>query len=495
MKVFVIEGENFDHEFLIGLDCVKKFRLIQNEELEISQKMKPQNDVASKDEIKMPDCKGKMPQGNNEIENKKMEKILRDHSTNKKIEINFNEHIRPQDFNIMVTNLNLEQKTEINELIEEYKHIFAKDKYDVGTVKDYEARIDLIIDKYCCKRPYRCTIEDKKEIESQVSKLLEKKLIEESYSPFAAPVTLAFKKEEGKKARLCIDFRDLNKIVVPQSQPFPMIEDLMVKTRGCRYFSTLDINSAFWSIPLRIEDRRKTAFVTQEGHYQWTCLPFGLKTAPAIFQRILSSIIRKYKLNGFAVNYIDDILIFSKSFEEHITDLKRLLDAIAREGFRLKLSKCTFAQNSVKYLGHIIQHDSVTPLKDNLIAIKHFPTPTTQKQVRQFIGKINFYNKYIPNFSITLDPLYNLLRKDQKFIWDEKCKNTFEKMKELLCSKPILAIFDPNLPIHIYTDASLQGIGAVLKQPQENGEEKPVAYFSRKLNDSQKKKKPFTWNA
>lgn len=179
---------------------------------------------------------------------------------------------------------------------------------------NYEAHIDLLIDKYCSKRPYRCTIEDKKEIEEQVSKLLEKNLIEESYSPFAAPVTLAYKKDDKKRSRLCIDFRDLNKIVVPQSQPFPLIEDLMVKTRNCKFFSTLDINSAFWSIPLRISDRRKTAFITQEGHFQWTCLPFDLKTSPAIFQQILSNIIRKHKLTDFAVNYIDDINIFKNIF-------------------------------------------------------------------------------------------------------------------------------------------------------------------------------------
>ncbi|XP_018393521.1 PREDICTED: uncharacterized protein LOC108772486 [Cyphomyrmex costatus] len=154
-------------------------------------------------------------------------------------------------------------------------------------MKEYEARIDLIIDQYCSKRPYRCSIEDKMEIEEQITKLLRKNLIEESYSPFAAPVTLAFKKDENKKSRLCIDFRDLNKNIIPQAQPFPIIDDLIIKTRNCKYFTTLDINSAFWSIPLRIEDRRKTAFVTQEGHFQWTCLPFGLKTSPAIFQRIL----------------------------------------------------------------------------------------------------------------------------------------------------------------------------------------------------------------
>lgn len=336
---------------------------------------------------------------------------------------------------------------------------------------------------------YRCTIEDKKEIEEQIAKLLEKNLIEESYSPFAAPVTLAFKREENRKSRLCIDFRDLNKIVVPQAQPFPLIEDLMIKTRNCKYFSTLDINSAFWSIPLRIEDRKKTGFVTQEGHFQWTCLPFGLKTSPAIFQRILSNILGKYELTNFAVNYIDDILIFSKSFSEHMNHLTKLLEAIMKEGFRLKFTKCTFAENSVKYLGHIIQNNTIRPVKDNLISIRNFPVPKTQKNIRQFLGKINFYHEYMLKSATILDPLHNLLRKDISFIWSEECQKAFNEIKNLLCSQPILAIFDQDLPINIYTDASLQGVGAVLKQTQPDGKEKPVAYFSRKLNDTQKRKK------
>lgn len=373
--------------------------------------------------------------------------------------------------------------------MERYSAIFAKDRYDAGTVKDYEAHIDLLIDKYCSKRPYRCNMEERKEIETQIAKLLKNNLIEESYSPFAAPVTLSYKKDEDRKTRLCIDFRDLNKIVIPQSQSFPLIEDLMTKTRNCEYFSTLDINSAFWAIPLRIEDRKKTAFVTQEGHFQWTCLPFGLKTSPAIFQRILNNIIRKYKLSNFAVNYIDDILEFSKSFKEHINHLTQLLTAIQKEGFRLKFTKYKFAENSVKYLGHMISNNSIHPIKDNLISIRDFPIPKTQRNVKQFLGKINFYNKYIPNIAITLDPLHNLLRKGQKFLWTKVCQQSFDKMKQMLCSQPVLEIYDPELPIYIYTDASLQGIGAVLKQKQINGEEKPVAYFSKKLNDSQKKKK------
>lgn len=456
MNVFVIDKDNFEYDFLIGLDCIKEFSLIQNENLEITQKI---------------------PMKGSETE------IQPDNL------INFNENFNEECFEISINHLDCKQQAVIDDLILSNKYVFAKDKYDIGMVTDYEAHIDLSIEKYCSKRPYRCTVEDKKEIENQIGELLKKKIIEESYSPFAAPVTLAYKRDENKKSRLCIDFRDLNKIVVPQSQPFPLIEDLIVKTRDCKFFSTLDLNSAFWSIPLRVTDRHKTAFVTQEGHYQWTCLPFGLKTSPAIFQRIMCNIIRKHKLGDFTVCFIDDILLFSKSFSDHVRHLKHLFDVIKSEGLRLKFSKCTFAADSVKYLGHIIQNNSVRPLKDNLISIRNFPTPKTKKNVRQFLGKINFYHKYVPNIAIKLEPLHNLLRKEQTFNWTKACQDAFEEMKQILCSHPILTIFDPKLPIHIYTDASILGIGAVLKQPQKNNEEKPVAYFSKKLNAVQKRKK------
>lgn len=392
-------------------------------------------------------------------------------------------------FDIDTTYLEHDQRMKISALLNNYKHIFAKDKYDVGQVKNYKAFIDLQVEKYCSKRPYRCSLDDKAEIEKQIGQLLKNDLIEESYSPFAAPVTLAFKRDEGKKSRLCIDFRDLNKIIIPQPQPFPLIEDLIVKTINCKYFTTLDINSAFWSIPLRISDREKTGFVTQEGHYQWTCLPFGLKTSPAIFQRILTNIIRKHNLSNFVMNYIDDIMVFSKTFNEHIDHLSKLLDAIAEEGFRLKLTKCKFAAHSVRFLGHIVKGNTITPLKDNLRSIAEFAAPQNKKQIRQFLGKVNFYNKYIPNATITLDPIYNLLRKNVNFDWSADCEEAFQTIKNNLCSAPILAIFDREAPTFIYTDASIKGIGAILKQTQKCGEIKPVAYFSKKLNKSQKKKK------
>ncbi|KAK2578064.1 hypothetical protein KPH14_008480 [Odynerus spinipes] len=311
---------------------IKKFKLTQDENLKIKQ-----------------------------VENPKMEEETGIITKDKVIEqcsVNFNEHMEIDEFQSNLNHLSNWKKIKIEQLIEKYKNVFARDKYDIGIVKDYEARIDLIMDKYCSKRPYRCSVEEKKEIETQVARLLERNLIEESYSPFAAPVTLAFKRDEGRKSRLCIDFRDLNKIIIPQAQPFPLIDDLIIKTRDCQYFTTLDINSAFWSIPLRIEDRKKTGFVTQDGHFQWTCLPFGLKTSPAIFQRILSNILRKHNLKEFSENYIDDILIFSRTFEEHIKHIEKVLKAIINEGFRLKFKKCKFASKTAKYLGHIIENNT-----------------------------------------------------------------------------------------------------------------------------------------
>lgn len=292
-----------------------------------------------------------------------------------------------------------------------------------------------------------------------------------------------------KKDRLCIDYTALNKIVVPESQPFPLIEDLIIRARDCQWFSVLDINMAFWSVPLRQKDKYKTAFVTQTGHYNWKCLPFGLKTSSAIFQRIFRNILKRNGLDDFCVNYIDDILIFSKSFDEHLEHLRKLLYAIDKEGFRLNLSKCNFAKSKVKYLGHTIENNAIKPIYDNVLPIKEFPRPTTLKQVRQFLGKVNFYRSYIQNSSIILNPLHNLLKKNTPFDWNDKCENSFNLVKNCLCSEPCLAIYDPKKETVIQTDASLEGIGAVLKQKQENGIFKPVAYFSKKLNEVQKRKK------
>ena len=485
--VYVVDKENLKYDILLGLDTIKKFKLRQDENLEISQ--------ASPDNPKTINIK-------NEIENKPKINIEYDkidtlsdeiNYNNKYNEINWNEAIPITDFDVKVNHLDNKKRKIIYDIINEYDTVFAKNQFDVGTVSEYEAHITLSEMKYIARKPYRCSLDDLKEIEKQVTELLEHGIIEPSTSPFAAPVTMAFKKvaegEPKEKVRMCIDFRELNKLLVPESYPFPLIDDLITRTRDCNWFTSLDINSAFWSIPIREKDRFKSAFITKNGHWQWRSMPFGLKSSPAIFQRILSGIIRKNNFQNFCVNYIDDILVFSETFDDHIKHIKSLLDAIRSEGFRLKFLKCKFAAPSVTYLGHIIEKNTVRPLQDNLVSIRDFPRPTTRKHIRQFLGKINFYNKYIPNSAKKLSIFHDLLRKNVPFNWTEECERTFEEIKSYLISSPILAIFSPDLPINIYTDASGEGVGAILKQVQPDGEEKPVAYFSRKLNDAQKRKK------
>ena len=440
---FIIKSKTFKEDLLLGLDLIKKFKLRQDENLRISQKSE-----IDKNE-------------NSTSANMKKEDILTVNKT----------------------------QAGIDKILKENEQIFANSKFDIGITKDYEASIKLTQVKYIAKKPYRTSFQDKREIEKQIGELLKADLIEESCSPYAAPVILVYKKEEGKQSRLCMDYTEFNKSLVPESQPFPRIDDLTVHARDCKFFTKIDVNSAFWSIPVREKDRYKTAFVTHNGHWQWKRLPFGLKSSPAIFQRVLSSILRKYGLGDFAVNYIDDVLIYSKTYAEHLKHVQLTLKALLEAGFKLNKEKCKFAQRKIIYLGHEIGENNVRPLSDNLVAIKKFPIPETRKHIWQFLGKVNFYLQYIPKHTILLEPLHNLLRKNVEFCWSNKCQVHFEKIKEHLCSAPVLAIFDPEGQIYIFTDASIDGVGAILKQPQENKELKPVFYFSRKLTKTQKTKR------
>jgi len=437
---YIVKSESFYEDILLGLDAIKDFKLCQDENLKIHQKEKNEQNFVLKTEYE-------------------------------------------------AKNVNVINKNSIDKLVEKYKNLFTNDKFNVGKVEGYEATIKLTENRYIARKPYKCSIADNDEINSQIESLLEAGLIERSTSPFASPVTLVLKKGEGRKSRLCVDYSALNKIVIPESHPFPIIEDMMIRVRNCKYFTKLDVNSAFWSIAIRNKDRHKSAFITQNGHFQWKRLPFGLKSSPAIFQRILSDILVKNKLSHFTINYIDDILIFSENYKDHLQHIEKVLIAIEQAGFKLNQKKCTFAKKSVIYLGHEIKENEIKPLNDNLIAIKNFPTPENQKNVRQLLGKINFYLKYLPQASIELEPLHNLLRKNVKFKWTDECQKSFDKIKNHLSSEPVLAIFDPDRPIYIFTDASKKGVAAILKQPQRDNTIRPVWYFSKKLSKSYENKR------
>lgn len=439
---YIVKSDSFHDDILLGLDAIKEFKLCQDENLKISQK------------------------------------------ETKKGRLHENVKSGPVQINIVVNS-----ESSLEQVLKKHKELFTEDKFEVGKVKGYEATVKLTENKYIARTPYKCSIADSEEINSQIKSLSRVGLIERSTSPFASPVTLVFKKEERRKSRFCVDYSELNKIIIPECHPFPIIDDLLIRVRDCNFFSKLDVNSAFWSIPIREKDRYKTAFITQNGHWQWKCLPFGLKSSPAIFQRILSDVLVKNNLETFAINYIDDILIFSESYSDHLRHINEVLIAIEQAGFKLNKKKCTFAKKSVIYLGHEVRENEIKPLNDNLIAIRNFPTPHDQKNVRQLLGKINFYLKYIPKASIVLEPLHNLLRKNVRFEWTQECEDSFKKIKNYLSSEPILAIFDPKLPIYIFTDASKKGVAAILKQPQKDNAIKPVFFFSKKLTKAQENKR------
>jgi hypothetical protein len=287
-----------------------------------------------------------------------------------------------------------DKKDKVKQLILDNSKVFANHAFDVGNVTNYKCKLKLLSNKFVAKKPNRCTYEDQDEIDRQVSELLKHNMIFECRSPFASPVTMQYKKVGlgpiKEKTCMCCDYRELNKNVIPGNHPFPLIDEIITRSRGCSWYSAFDINAAFWSIPFNPEDRHKTAFITQRGHYEWRSMPFGLKMAPATFQHILASILRRYNLSDFCVNYLDDILVFSHSFEEHLNHIKLLFHAIYEEGFRLSFKKCKFALTVIEYLGHVLGSDFLRPMNDNHVVINNFPVPESRRNVRQYLARLIF---------------------------------------------------------------------------------------------------------
>ena len=329
-------------------------------------------------------------------------------------------------------------------------------------------------------RPYRHSAHDLAEIRRQVTALLAKGLIRKSKSPWAFPVTLATKSDSSR--RLCCDYRLVNSKTVDEREPIPIVQDIIDSLASARYFSVLDMAWGYWHVPMHPDSIEKTAFITPDGHYEWLVLPFGLKNAPATFQRIVLQVLGDL-VNQGVIPYFDDIIVYAPTLDEHQRILQAVLQRLKDTNIRLRYEKCKFAQTSVEYLGFVVSYGLQRPSPKNTESVTNFPIPRNAKDIQRFIGLANYYRRFVQNFSRIAEPLTRLTRKNTEFRWGPEQQISFDKLKQVLTSKPVVAIYDTNKPVILHTDASKIGIGAVLMQPDVNGHNKVVAYFSRRLNN------------
>lgn len=372
-------------------------------------------------------------------------------------------------------------RSQMESLIKKNRDLFAKTDSELGYTDVVKMKIDTGDHEPIKLRPYRTPINNRKIIDKAIDEMLDAGVIEKSRSPWSFPVVIVDKKDGSK--RFCVDFRKLNQITKKNSYPLPLIDDILVLLGGAKYFTSLDLKSGYWQVAMSEEDKEKTAFTTtHRGLHQFTRMPFGLSNAPSIFQEVMSHVLEGYR--NFTTAYLDDILIFSSTLEEHLKHIDLVFERLRSHGLKLKLKKCSFLKTETNYLGFVINTDGIKPDQKKVEAIRSLPSPTCVKEVRSFIGMCSYYRRFIPNFSKIAEPIITLTKKHAHFKWSEGHQQAFDYLKDSLTVVPLLSYPNPNLPYVLYCDASDTCIGSCLTQMCD-GEEKPIYYLSHKLSKSQ----------
>ncbi|UYV67046.1 K02A2.6-like, partial [Cordylochernes scorpioides] len=381
------------------------------------------------------------------------------------------------------TTSNTRYTPQFTTLLQRYTHTFTQNKFNVPCLRIPPVKIPTNSDKIITIRPYRVPICDQQEIRHQVQQMLENGIIEQSFSPFSSPVTLVTKRDKTK--RFCIDYRKVNELISSDVHPLPRIEDILDRLAQAKYFSTADISSAYWQVPIHPDSRPLLAFATLEGLYQPTRLPFGLKTSPQIYERAISQVLQRHGLDCVA-HYFDDFIIYSNTLEEHQNHLRQFFAFCEAEKLQLNFVKCEFFKQSIDFLGYTITAGTITPLTRNTDIIHAIKQPHNRKTLQSFLGTVNVYNKFIPEYARLRAPLNNLLKKDVVWNWNEVCQEAFVDLKGNLTQHPILHLYKEGLPCQVYCDASTLGIAGILKQVHPDGNVYPVQYFSRTLRPHEK---------
>jgi hypothetical protein len=330
--------------------------------------------------------------------------------------------------------------------------------------------------------PYRVNPDKAELIRKELDVMKQLGVIENSISPWASPVVL-IPKPDGS-IRFCIDYRKVNDKTVPDAHPLPRIDDLIDKVGKAKYMTKIDLSRGYWQVPLEEQSIPISAFVTPFGHFQWRYMPFGLRNAPATFQRLVWKILAG--LEDFTGAYLDDIIIFSNSWAEHLRHLDIVFSRLQSAGLTLKRAKCVFATAVVDYLGHRIGPGKVQPRELKVQALLNFPRPTNRKQLQSYLGLAGYYRRYIPHFALLSASLTDMLRKGCPFTWTPRAEESFVEIKSRLASRPVLRPPDFSRPFNIGVDASGVAIGAHLFQIY-NGVEHPVCYYSKRLTPCQQR--------
>ena len=368
-------------------------------------------------------------------------------------------------------------------LILGFEDRFSRSKRDFSTTDVCQHSMNMKSPENVKLGPRRLPLAKLKALKEELLRLLELEVIEPSSSSWASPVVLVTKKDGS--IRLCIDFRKVNNLTIKDSYPLPRMDDSIDALSGSKWFSTLDLSSGYWQVKMDPKDIEKTAFATPFGLYQFKVMPFGLANAPATFERLMERVLAGLHWETCLI-YIDDIIVFSKTFDEHVDRLTQVLQRLRAANLKLASHKCKLFRSRVEFLGHVVSDRGVETDPKKIEAISAWPEPKTVKEVRSFIGLSSYYRRFVKDFAKLARPLHRLTEKDTSFEWTTECQEAFNSLKAALASPPILGYPLVDGLFTLDTDASLDGIGAVLSQEQD-GVEKVIAYYSRALTHTERK--------
>ena len=399
---------------------------------------------------------------------------------------------------VLLEDKNISPKTQesFDKLCEKYDDIISKNSGDIGKTMLIEMEIDTGNHPPIASKPYTLPLKHYDWVQKEIETLERAGIIERSISPWASPVVIVPKKSApGKppRRRMCVDYRRINKLQPEVTKadggkgcisliPLPKIDELYAKLKGYKVFSSLDLRSGYYHIGLKDSAKPKSAFVLSSlGKYQFNRVSFGLAQAPAYFQKLINDVLKGC---NFAMGYLDDIIIYSRSEKEHLEHLEEIFTRLKTAGLKLKLEKCCFFKKHIQYLGHLISADGIQPLPEKLESIAKMPAPRNPKEVKQFLGLVGYYRKFVPRFADISRVLTHLTKKDVEFKWTPEYKNCFQILKEFLQQAPILRYPDPQASYTLYTDASKYAYAGVLTQ-HNNGTDHPITYVSRLFCGSQ----------